>query len=148
MKKGYIYGIASLFMLVLWACGPNQAEKDKKQEEDLAKEILAVHDEVMPKMDELVKLRKQLKDKVNTWTETAPEQHAVNIEKATNLIQELDAADKAMMDWMHEYNGGQGLYDHKAIMEYLNEEKVKIDAVKTKFNGAVESAKIYLDNNK
>lgn len=147
MKKAGLFSLFTLIILALMACGPNKAEQEKKQEDELAKQVLAVHDEVMPKMGELSKLRKQLKEKVNTWTETAVDAQAENIGKATQLIADLDAADAAMMDWMHTYNGGQGLYDHDAIMEYLNEEMVKITSVKEQMNNTMELAKSFLETN-
>lgn len=124
----------------LVSCGPNK----QKLQDNLAKEVIAVHDEVMPKMGELTKLRRELKDSVNHWTADSTVNHSVQIQKATDLIADLDAADKGMMDWMHEYNGGQGIYDHEEIMKYLNEEMVKITAVKEQMNGAIEASKIYL----
>ena len=45
-------------------------------------------------------------------------------------------------------NGGQGLYEHDLIMEYLNAEKVKITQVKTDMNASMEEAKQFLEANK
>lgn len=126
--------------LLMAACGPGKAEREQKQQEDLAKEVIGIHDEVMPRMGELVKLRKQLKEKINEWTADSAG-HASQIANFSHRVADLDSADKAMMDWMHEYNGGQGIYDHEEIMAYLNEEKVKITAVKDFMNASMESAK-------
>ena len=134
--------------LLMTACGPGKAEKELKQQEDLAKEVLAVHDEVMPRMGELTKLRKQVKEKLNAWTADPTVDHTAEINAATQVIAELETADKDMMDWMHTYNGGQGLYEHDLIMAYLNEEKIKILAVQDRTDLAVEHAVAFLEEHK
>lgn len=149
MNRTYIKTVLGLlFMAVMiTACGPGKAEQQKKQQEDLAKEVIAVHDEVMPQMGELVKLRKQLKEKLNVWNEPATVDSA-RAQKATLLVADLDAADKGMMDWMHTYNGGEGLYDHDAVMAYLTDEKTKITTVKENMNKSMDAAKQFLEENK
>lgn len=131
--------------LIMAACGPGKAEREQKQQDELAKEVIGIHDEVMPKMGDLVKLRKRLKEKVNVWTAETGKDHTADIATAQKQIADLDAADKGMMDWMHEYNGGQGLYDHDALMAYLNEEKTKITVVKENMNAAMNAAQKFLD---
>jgi len=143
-----------LFFAILLAagftlgCGPSKAQKEQKQQEDLAKEVLEIHDEVMPEMETISKYRRQIKEKLNIWTADVTVDHSAKIAEATAVINELETADKNMMDWMHTYNGGQGLYDHTAIISYLETEKVKITDVKSQTDLALESAKKFLDNNK
>ena len=151
MKFKYIKPVFTfvIFAFILAACGANKAEEQKKQQETLAKEVMDIHDEVMPKMGELVSLKKQVKQLVNNWTaDSLNTSNDVKITEAGTLIEKLEAADKGMMDWMHEYNGGQGLYEHDLIMEYLNAEKVKITQVKTDMNASMDEAKQFLEANK
>ena len=135
-----------LAVLVFAGCG-NKAEQQQKQQEDLAKEVLAIHDEVMPRSEELVKLRKQLKDKVNVWAADAGADHGAQIREATAHIDSLTAADKSMMDWMHNYNGAQGLYEHEDIIKYLTEEKAKISEVRDNTEAAIAAARKFLEEN-
>lgn len=137
-----------LGLSVLVSCGPGKAETQKKQQEDLAAEVLAIHDEVMPKTGEMMKLRKQVKTKLNEWTADAAHDHTEHIRKATALIADLEAADKEMMDWMHTYNGAQGLYEHDEIIAYLGEEKDKIRKVEEKTDRAIASARQFVEENK
>lgn len=147
MNRTYIKIWIGVFFvaLAMSACGAGKAEKEQKQQEALAKEVIGIHDEVMPRMGELVKLRKQVKEKLNVWTADSTVDHSAHIQQATQVVADLDAADKAMMDWMHEYNGGQGLYEHELIMTYLNDEKVKITAVKEHMNSAMDEAQNFLE---
>lgn len=134
----------TLSVFSLTSCGPNKAEQQTKEKDALAKEVLDIHDEVMPKMGEIVKLRKEIKGKINKWTETPDTAPADSLSTATNLVNQLEQADKGMMEWMHEYNGGQGLYEHNLVMEYLGEEKVKVTKVKEDMESAIEAGRTFL----
>ena len=46
----------SLIILLLWGCG-----QESKDNQALYDEVMKVHDEVMPKMNDIYKLREQLK---------------------------------------------------------------------------------------
>ena len=147
MKK-YGYVIIALCLGLFAACGGgNKAAEQKKQQEDLAKEVIAVHDEVMPKMSELMSLKKNVRQTSDSITVKATEGFEQKVGEAAEIITALEAADKGMMDWMHSYNGGQGLYEHDAIMEYLGAEKVKITKVKEDMLSAMDRAKAFLEAN-
>jgi hypothetical protein len=147
MKK-YGYVIIALCLGLFAACGGrNKAAEQKKQQEDLAKEVIAVHDEVMPKMGELMSLKKNVRQTSDSITVKATEGFEQKVGEAAEIITALEAADKGMMDWMHSYNGGQGLYEHDAIMEYLGAEKVKITKVKEDMLSAMDRAKAFLEAN-
>jgi len=116
----------------------------KQKEENLAKEVMAIHDEVMPRMGEISSYRRELKQKLQAQefqfsAETRQERLAME-----RLVTKLDSADKGMMDWMHNYNGGQDLYTHKEIMEYLEGEKKKISDVKVYMEATLDETKKYL----
>ncbi|HMQ64524.1 MAG TPA: hypothetical protein PKE06_27820 [Flavilitoribacter sp.] len=99
----------------------------------LWEEVMAVHDEVMPKMGELSSLKKDLRN--------LPQDSLVQAG-----ISELTLAEDAMWDWMH------GLKPHDEIEEmgqeeaqtYLEQEKEKISAVKDKMLHSMETAKSLL----
>lgn len=147
MKRlGYAIIVCSIWLLA--SCGGgNKAAEQKKQQDDLAKEVIAIHDEVMPKMGELISLRKKVRQTSDSLTVKAGEGFEQKAAEAAEIITALEAADQGMMDWMHEYNGGQGLYEHDAIMEYLQAEKEKITKVKQDMNGSMDRAKQFLENN-
>ncbi len=145
--RNSVYALLAGWMLVLASCGGNKAEEQKKQQEGLAKEVIAVHDEVMPKMGELMSLKKKVKAKADAWAAAPAEGTDAKTAEAEEIVASLEAADKGMMDWMHEYNGGQGLYDHEAIMEYLRGEMEKISKVKEDMLSSMERAKAFLEAN-
>jgi hypothetical protein len=133
------YGLlAVLSLLVFQAC----KEKETKTLSQM-KEVMAVHDEVMPKMGTIGKLVAELKPKVDS-TETG-----MAYDKAMKDLQE---AHKSMMDWMKGFGdrftsdeilNGAALTPQK--QEWLNEEEKKVRALKLQINTSIENAEKLLE---
>ena len=88
MKKTLI--TISLFTS-LTACQKNAEDKQKL----MINEVMAVHDEVMPKMDDIMSLKSKLDSAIKVSPDSA---------KAKKLYSALDVADNQMMDWMEGYD--------------------------------------------
>lgn len=138
--------IWSLFILT--SCG-----KDAKQEKlaSLETEVMAIHDEVMPKMDDIMNLKSQLSKKIQSIdsmqnvgisSNTLAEQRI----QAVDLNQKLNESDKLMMDWMHAYKGDSAkkLKSEEAIA-YFEKEREKILLVKQNTLKSVQEAKTFLE---
>ena len=112
--------LTSFFIILLISsCGESydtQAEMDK---------VMAIHDEVMPKMGEMMKLKKQLLDK------TAVLNDSVEIEQYRELAQHLDEAQNSMMVWMRQWS--------KSANPHI-EEKTDIESRKAFFASQMEKA--------
>lgn len=111
--------------------GPTQMEK-----------VMAIHDEVMPKMGTIGKLVGELKAKVDT-TEMG--------QKYDVAMKDLQEANTAMMDWMKDFGdrfnsdeilNGKELSEEK--QQWLDEEEEKVKVVKEKINGSIERAQTLL----
>lgn len=137
MKKFTVF--LFLPLLLLAAC-----VSPKQKEENLAKEVMAIHDEVMPRMGEISSYRRELKQKLKAQEFQFSAETRIEREKMERLVMKLDSADKGMMDWMHNYNGGKDLYSHREIMDYLDAEKKKISEVKTYMESTLDETKKYL----
>lgn len=87
---------------VLAACG--KSGKDVPADDLVAEntnqvlynEAMDIHDEVMPKMGNLMSLKRKLKDTLDTPGLTEAQQNDFK-----SRVQLLDSAQKFMMDWMH-----------------------------------------------
>ncbi len=128
--------LALAFLAVLSACSNNQAQEAEQQK--LWDEMMVVHDEVMPKMSDINALSKQME------AATADTALTDELRDATRkALYDLQAADKAMWDWMY---GLQQLPDlrngkkHEDIMQYLQDEIGKITEVKNAMLGSIEAA--------
>lgn len=116
----------------LTACQKNAEDKQKV----MIDEVMAIHDEVMPKMDDLMTLKGSLDSAIKVSPDSA---------KAKQLYAALDSADNQMMDWMQAYNPDQvkGKSDEE-VSKYYAEEKTKISSVKELTNKSIEDAKGFL----
>lgn len=119
--------------------------KEEKKTDDSAvtmESVMAIHDEVMPKMGSIGKLVASLKPMVDS-TQTGQA-----YEKAMNDLQE---SHKAMMEWMQ---GFGGRFDSDEIMngkqltpekeEWLKEEAEKMKMVKEQINSSIANAEALL----
>ncbi|WP_340199665.1 hypothetical protein [Ascidiimonas sp. W6] len=140
MKRFFILLLVALTTLV--SC---KKENDKKNDSPTQmQQVMAVHDEVMPKMGTISKLVEELKSKTGDSIKGA------DYEKA---MKDLQNAHKAMMDWM---KGFGERFDHEEILkgkplndekkEWLNEEEVKVEAMKEKVNTSIQNAENLLKN--
>lgn len=97
-------------------------------------EVMAIHDEVMPKMRDIYKLKKRLKK--------SPQK---DLEVVQNSISQLEKADDAMMDWMADYKKPKG--DDPNALNYLASEMNKIEIVKSTMLIAISNAENILASN-
>lgn len=107
---------------------PNQALYDQ---------VMDVHDEVMPKMDEIMKLKRMLQQQITD----SPDLVAERKEQLERVISNLDSASNAMMDWMHHFNPLPDSVDQEKAREYLESEMEQIKKVKTQMLEAIEKGK-------
>lgn len=153
MKISYYPVALALLML---ACGPSGSDKNEGSEqaasvEQLEKDVFAIHDEVMPRMSDILKLKKGLNGKLATLDslQQATPSEAVRIDeqKAQGqlVLRHLTEADSLMRDWMYRYNGDtlKALPEADAV-RYLNSQKEIINDVKQKFNQSISDAQAYL----
>lgn len=102
------------------------------------KEVLAIHDEVMPKMGSISKLMGELDKKIETNTHT---------DDFIAAREGLKMAHKAMMDWM---KGFGSRFDSDEIMKgkaltaekqkWLAEEKIKVNLLREQINSSIQKA--------
>lgn len=81
----------------------NSSCSSKKNHDEAIKiydESMKIHDEVMPRMDDLFSLRQHLNQKIDSLRPDSATNIAV-LGEMRGAIEELQRADEAMMDWMH-----------------------------------------------
>lgn len=127
----------SILLFVLFAitsCGGDsfnaEAEKNK---------IFDVHDEVMPKIGEVMNLKKQVLAKAGE----AEEEQASALR---DLANELDNASESMMSWMRDWSKNSSQYMEmkngaEAQKNYLSAEMKRVEEVKEAINGSIAKAK-------
>tara|TARA_R110002051_G_scaffold281538_2_gene343168 strand:- start:4013 stop:4429 length:417 start_codon:yes stop_codon:yes gene_type:complete len=133
MKK-YFLITSAFFNIFLFSC----KETPKTEAPTQMQRVLAVHDEVMPKMGYMGQLIAQLDDKIEE-TDT-PEAYM-------EAGEDLREANIAMNDWMknfvdsfdpEETRKGKALTEEK--QKLLNEEEKKVEALRDQINTSIENA--------
>ncbi|TMM59305.1 hypothetical protein FEE95_07695 [Maribacter algarum] len=138
MKK-YILILATIVFAVSISC---KEEKKESPESKQMEQVMAVHDEVMPKMGKIGSLVTQLRKKIDS------DQGGIEEKKAMEALQD---ANKSMMDWMQGFNkrfdyeeiaNGKELTEEKK--QWLNEEEEKVKIVAEKMNSSIANAEALL----
>ena len=134
MKSQIVVGFTGIFFLmVLFSCTEN-TKSDASWRMDQWEEMMAVHDEVMPKIMDITKLVTEVKkDSLN------PE--------ASQILAELEEADSLMWDWMHNLTPWvdiENMSDEEA-KEALMKETGAIEIVAQKMNESISNARQFLE---
>lgn len=140
-----------LTALLGWSCGSRNGDTahnhhDHAGEETgnsptatLESEVLAIHDSVMPRMSDLMRLKKAVSARVDQTAQSAEKKRGLAIRR------QLDEADRAMMDWMHQYRADTlGKLSEAKATEYLRAEKAKIERVQTQMFQSISRAEAYV----
>lgn len=142
--KQYVLSFGIAFSL--FSCN-----KDADKVLELEGEVMTIHDDVMPQMDDIMTLKSKLSKKIIHMDSLQNEGVAGNNIaeeriKATEINQKLNESDKLMMDWMHEYRGDSAkkLKPEQAIL-YFESQKKRIIEVKEITSKNIQEAKTFLD---
>lgn len=118
-------------LLGLFSC--SQAEE--KVSEELKTKVLGLHDELMPKTEEIVSLQAQLDSCLTTGKDSV---HVNKLKKA------LAKSDQAMMDWMHQFSiDSLGKMDVKSKIEYLGKQYNQLKELQKLTDSSLHAAKAY-----
>jgi hypothetical protein len=129
-------------LLLVWGCGqkPHEHEGHDHTTADtmeitanraLYDEVMKVHDEVMPKMDDIYKLKTKLREKADA----ASAEKKIEIEAT---IAALDSASDGMMNWMHTFKPIPDSLGVEKSREYLETEMEKVKKVREDMLQALE----------
>lgn len=132
------------FILLLAGCGNpgnNQSTDEADNNTDgnpnqaLYDQVMDIHDEVMPKMEDIYKLKSQLQEKIANSPELVKEKK----ESIERMILQLDSANNAMMIWMRQFNPPDSV-DEEQARAYLEEQMEKVKKVKEDMLTAIDRA--------
>ena len=125
-----------LLLLIFASCG----EKKDNTQKELLDKVLAVHDEVMPKMGDIMKYKKELNAKIDALIEAGSEENANQIDTFKKAIEDLDNSHDGMMNWMHGFDRNFDSEVQEEVIAYLKDQMTKIETVGKKTNTALKNA--------
>ncbi|WP_075349747.1 hypothetical protein [Algoriphagus marinus] len=132
---------AFLLLLFFTSCEPSQVEQNKEKRA----EVIAVHDEVMPKMGALKNMEKEVQAKIEEL-EMSENPDSTELENLKALAFDLNAAYEGMFVWMRQYSIEDDGKSPEEIKVYLEEQMVKVNEVNADIKAALEKAEKVLKN--
>lgn len=130
----------SLLLLILTIGLASCKNGEKKSEGPTQmEEVMAVHDNLMPKMSDISSLMSELETKIDSSQSSTQYQKAIN---------DLEASHKAMMDWMKDFGAkfdvdeilkGKPLTQEK--QQLLDQEQKEVDDLKKQIETSIANAK-------
>ncbi len=139
MKRYFLISVLAIGLLSI-SC---KQKTENAEQSSQMEQVMAIHDEVMPKMGKLGKLVGELKSKVDT-TAAGLEYEAA--------MKDLQGAHTAMMDWMKNFGGrfdSEEILEGKTLTEqkqqWLNEEEEKVKALRDQINSSIAKAEQLLE---
>ena len=136
--------IIAFFLLVLVSCGKTDHSNHESGEaisgnpnQALYEEVIDIHDEVMPKMEDIYGLKKALEEKIANTPDLTVEKKA----EFEQMIASLDSANNAMMNWMHHFTPQPDSADRENVREYYETEIENIKKVRDITNETLAKAK-------
>jgi hypothetical protein len=142
--------ILPLLLMTAISCQQNSKEnKDHAHDADAADvvetsgnqelydEVMKIHDEVMPKMNDIHKLKQELKEKLAK----APKLSEAEKMEVEAIISRLDSAGESMMVWMRQFRPIPDSVGEEKAREYLEGEMEKVKKVRENIQEALEKGK-------
>ena len=133
----YLCLVLGLFSCTANEQGDNNLNPSQLKVKNFEKEVLAIYDEVMPLMGDLVILSEKLEVQ-------ASDQVILN----DLVISKLDGAHKAIIRWMQNYRPVDTKQDPYAKLQYLEEQKYIIGLIRDAVHEAIRSGNNSLNNGK
>ena len=125
-----------LAFLFITSCG----EPKKNTKDQMYDKVMAVHDEVMPKMGDIMKYKKQLQTKIDELIAAGQEENEAKIAELEKAIENLDNSHEGMMNWMRQFdNDFEGKVEEE-VMKYLTDQMTKIESIGKMTNTAIANA--------
>lgn len=125
-----------LLLVIICACESNSTEEERDK---LHREVMAVHDEVMPEMSTIFRQIRGIDSLLSGPDSVA---HVDKRERLYELRIDLERAEEAMMSWMAEFQQTDKMAPEEAVI-YLKNEMEKVTDVKRMMLSAISEAENY-----
>jgi len=137
-----------LLLLVVSGCKTNKSENQedtsaKNRQEELYNEVISIHDEVMSKLQDISALMEELEANITNLEGSSVDD--ARLTTFRNQMISLDSADESMMNWMRQFSAVYDGWETDSIIEYLENEKLKIREVGEVVDRTIDRSKDLLN---
>jgi len=132
IRSFYTY-LVTLFFLVFCFFACQSSNPKDKELEALHKTVMSIHDDVMPKIGDISKLKKEIEKGANT-----------NEIKNKIMAKRLEQEEDAMMDWMQQYKKPD-FKNYEEAKAYLLDQKIKIEKVRNGMLEVINDSKKFIE---
>lgn len=116
--------------------------------QQIYEQTMELHDDVMPRMDEIMQLRQKLQLRVEAMREEDSIKYADSLQKMQQVVQSLQEADRAMMEWMRSVKKPSGMdgtasaeeVDTTSLLRTLRQQKAAMVQVKAQMENSIQEA--------
>lgn len=136
-----------LLTLAFFSCnsGTGGGSSENQEIEDLRAEVLAIHDEVMPKMSALTSLQSQLSDRLKNL-KSQEEIDVERVKETNKILGELNRAENAMWDWMDGFSKLDSVPNEEKV-RFLMGEKISAEGMRDLMLSSMHSANEFIKAN-
>lgn len=124
-----------LFILVLVAACSDEQQKHKNE---LMKQVMAAHDEVMPKMGDLRKTAKALQARADSLSTLTDQDYTPRVAELRQAAQKIEQANEGMMGWMRQFEVPDNEAPVAEVITYLKDQKAKVNKVRDEMLRSLE----------
>src|SRR5678815_2875998 len=136
-----------LMLFVLFSCKPAQKPADTTGDpKALEDQLMAVHDEVMPKLTEMQTLSADLR-KIKSGIPENSEGKIVSPDGLDQNIEGLRLAEQGMWDWMKQYHDQRDSVPAEQLKPFLDHQMELLKSVETGVNSSIANAQAWLTAN-
>lgn len=142
----------ALFLVTTLACKQTASDAtttDQIPADNLAAieaQVMAIHDEVMPKMQDITKMLATLRSYKDGAGET-PEGKLVYPHGLDDVMGELKLAEQGMWDWMKAYSDTKAKLPADQLESFYKKELESVTKVKNDMLSSLEKGQAWLDEN-
>lgn len=135
--------------LLLLSCKPStdagntSSEGSANDLKALEDQVMAIHDEVMPKMADITKLTAELRTIKATIKEN-PDGKMVSPDGLEELMGSLKLAEQGMWDWMKAYSDTKPTIKEDQMKSFYESQLETINKIKQDMLGSIEKAQSWL----
>jgi len=131
----------------LYACGggTNPSELTEEEQEaqkkvEMYEAVIEVHNEVMPKLEDLYQYRQLADQRLDSIGQDSKEAEAIII-----LVGDLESAEEGMMQWMRQFRKPDDSIAFEETIRYYELEMERVTLVQDSILNGINRAKQYFD---